>query len=78
MPFGILTVLAFGNVHAIFGVLVLLDLGMLAPLVIAWRGIVVVAFCERQHERLIVALESLRSSLAFVCCCHRSSRHDKK
>jgi hypothetical protein len=67
MPFGILTVLAFGNAHAIFGVFAVPDLGILAPLVITWCGMVVVAFCKQQHERLIVAWESLRSSLAFVC-----------
>ncbi len=53
--FGVLNVLAFGDVHAfgdlhaVFGVLAILDLGILVPLVIAWRGMVVVASCERQH-----------------------------
>jgi hypothetical protein len=72
------TVLAFGNIHAIFGVLAVLDLGILVPLVVAWRGMVVMAFCEQQHERLIVAWEPLHSSLAFICCCHCSLQHDKK
>jgi hypothetical protein len=36
--FGILNVLAFGNVHAAFGILAVLNLGMLAQLVVAWRG----------------------------------------
>jgi hypothetical protein len=43
-----------------------LDLSILAPLVAVWRGMVIVASRERQHEHLIVAWESLRSSLAFV------------
>jgi hypothetical protein len=45
----------FGNVHAIFSVLTVFNLGILAPLVIAWRGKVIVASCEQQHEILIVA-----------------------
>jgi hypothetical protein len=65
--FGALNVLAFGNVHAVFGVLAVLDLSILAPLVVVWCGMVIVASSERQHEHLIVAWESLRSSLKFVC-----------
>jgi hypothetical protein len=82
--FGILDVLAFGdihtfgNVHAIFGILARLNLSILALLVVVWRGMVIVASCKRQHDHLIVAWESLRSSLAFVWYCHCSSRYDKK
>jgi hypothetical protein len=59
MPYGILTVLAIGNVHAIFGVLTVLDLGISVPLILALRGTVAVASCEQQHEFLIVAWESV-------------------
>jgi hypothetical protein len=56
----------FGDVHAVFGVLTVFELGILVPLVITWCGTVVVASCERQHEIFIVAWESFCSSLAFV------------
>jgi hypothetical protein len=50
--FGVVNVLAFGNVHAfgdvhtVFGVLTALDLGILAPLVNTCCGMVIVAFRE--------------------------------
>jgi hypothetical protein len=57
---------AFGNVHAISSVLALLNLSVFAPLVIAWRNMVLVASCKQQHEHFIVALESF---LSFPCIC---------
>jgi hypothetical protein len=47
-------------------VLAILDLGVIVLLVAAWRDMVVVASCKRQHENWIVAWELLYSSLAFV------------
>jgi hypothetical protein len=53
--FGVLTALAFGNVHT-FGnvranssILTLLDLGIFALLAIMWCNVVIVAFCKLQH-----------------------------
>jgi hypothetical protein len=37
---------AFGSVHAVFGVFNVFDLGILALLVIAWHGTVVIASCK--------------------------------
>jgi hypothetical protein len=45
--------------HAFFGVLTVLNLGILVLLILALRGTVAVASCEQQHEFLIVALESV-------------------
>ena len=59
MPHSILTVLPFGNIHAIFGALTVLDLGISVPLILALRGTVAVAFCEQQHAFFIVAWESV-------------------
>jgi len=52
-------VLAIGNVHAIFGVLNVLDIGIFVLLILALRGKVAVASCKQQHEFLIVAWESV-------------------
>jgi hypothetical protein len=59
MPHSILTVLPFGNIHAIFGALTVLDLGVFVPLILALCGMVVVASCKQQHQILIVAWESV-------------------
>jgi hypothetical protein len=88
--FGILSVLAFGNIHDFgnvhaafgvlanfFGVLAVLDLSIFVPLIQHCK-VWFVASCEQQHELLIVAWGSVLSFLAFVCCCHRSSRYDNK
>ena len=54
MPYGILTVLAIGNVHAIFGVLTVLDPGISVSLILALHRTVAVASCEQQHEFLLL------------------------
>jgi len=46
-------------VHAFFGVLTVLDLGIFVLLILALRGTVAVTSCEQQHEFLIVAWESV-------------------
>jgi hypothetical protein len=71
--FGVLDVLAFGNIHAfgnvqsVFGVLAILNLSILALLVAVWHGTVIVASREQQHEISIVAWE-LHSSFPCICC----------
>jgi hypothetical protein len=75
--FGVLTVLAFGNVHAfsnvyaISSILTVLNLGVIAPLIFALCNMVIISSCKQQHENLIVAWESFCYSLAFAfyCCC---------
>jgi hypothetical protein len=64
--------------HAFFGVLTVLDLGIFVLLILALRGTAAVTSCKQQHKFLIVAWECVRSSLAFVCCCHCSSQYDNK
>jgi hypothetical protein len=44
--------------HAFFGVLTVLNLGIFVLLILALRGTVAVPSCEQQHEFLIVAWES--------------------
>ncbi len=63
---GILTVLAFGALHTVFGILTVLDLGIFTLLVIAWWDMVLVTSCKWKHENLIVAWESLCLSLALI------------
>jgi hypothetical protein len=82
--FGVLNVLAFdylhasANVDAISSVLAVLNLGVFVPLIVALCDMVIPASCEQQHESLIVAWVSFRSSLAFVCYCCRCLQHDNK
>ena len=79
ISFGVLAILALGNVNNVFGIFNVLDLGVFAPLILALRSTVVVAPCKQQHEILIVVwCESVQSSLAFICCCHCSSQYDNK
>jgi hypothetical protein len=61
--------------HAVLGVL---DLGVFTLLVIMWCNMVVVASCEQQHKKLIVAWELYHFPLAFVCYCCRFSRYVNK
>jgi hypothetical protein len=59
--FGILTVLAFDNVHAlgnvcaISSILTVLDLGIFALLIVALLDMVIIGSCKQKHESLIVA-----------------------
>ncbi len=57
--------------HAVFGVLALLNLGILVPLIVAWCNMVLVASCKQQHEHLIVAWEfHISPSHLLLYCCH--------
>ncbi len=69
-PYGILTVLATGNVHAIFGVINVLAFGNIHDLgdvhavfgvlaCLLWCTHCTRASCKQQHEFLIVAWESV-------------------
>jgi hypothetical protein len=75
---GVLTVLAFGNVHT-FGyvctnssVLALLNLGIFALLVVMWHNVIIVAFFKQQHVNFdcyLGVVLVLPSHLLFYCCC---------
>jgi hypothetical protein len=50
---------SFVCLHAFFGVLTVLNLGIFVLLILTLRSTVAVASCEQQHEFLIVAWESI-------------------
>jgi hypothetical protein len=64
--------------HAIFGVITVLNLGVLAPLIFVWHDMVAISSCKQQHESLIIVWESFPSSLTFFCYCCCSLRYDNK
>ncbi len=64
--------LSLAYLHAIFGVLVVLDLGVLTPLVIALCNMVVVASCKQQHNFFDCCMGVYLSfpCICCYCCCY--------
>jgi hypothetical protein len=75
---GVLALLILGNVHTMFGVLNVPNIGIFMLLVVAWRNMAAIASCKQQHEHLIVAWELLQSSLVFGFYCFCSLQYDRK
>ena len=59
--------LSLACLHAFFGILAVLNLGIFAPLIVALGGTVIIASCKQQHEILIVAWKSYSSFPCILC-----------
>jgi hypothetical protein len=79
--FGVLTLLDIGDIHAFSNVLAVLNLGVFALLVVAWRGVGVIASCERQHIIFdccvgAVHILPLHLSVIVVAPCNMTIKND--
>jgi hypothetical protein len=76
--FDVLALLNIGDVHTFSNVLAVLNLGIFTLLVIALCDMVITVSCKQQHESLIIAWEFFCSSLTFIFYCHCSLQYNIK